>query len=227
MSAGEPVGAVLVEAALTPPGPERTATVVGALTGTEPDALGFAGWRALLLLDDAIAAAAARPWRVRTAGLRRRSFVAAAVATRWATQVSAAFADVAIDHVVTGELALALRYPRPGDRPVHGVTVVTAAPRRRAATVLRSLGLRPERSGPRSLVATSDGLRLLVHRGWPGAPTEALGSDPTGPAGGAFPVATRSAEARRLARPPADPDPPAERLDLAALAGRIPVPPPA
>lgn len=59
MSAGEPVGAVLVEAALTPPGPERTATVVGALTGTEPDALGFAGWRALLLLDDAIAAVTA------------------------------------------------------------------------------------------------------------------------------------------------------------------------
>ncbi|MBM3693002.1 MAG: hypothetical protein FJW77_06880 [Actinobacteria bacterium] len=225
MSAGDPVAGVLVDAALAPVGPERTATAVGALVRTAPDALGFAGWRALLLLDDALAAATDPAWRVRTAGLRRRSFVAAAVAGRWATQMCAAFADAGIDHVVTGELALALRYPRPGDRPVHGVTLVTAAPHRRAAAVVRSLGLRPERSGPRSLVATADGLRLLVHRGWPGAPTEPLAPDPTGPADGAFPVATPAAEARRIGRPPADPDPPAERLDLAACTGGIPVPP--
>ncbi len=216
------VGADLVAAALEPPGPERTRAVVALLAVTGPDALDGAGWRALLLLGDAVAAAPDPAWGVRTAGLRRRSYVAAALARRDATRTSAALDAIGVAHVVTGELALALRYPRLGDRPVHGVTLVTAAPRRRSAAVLRTLGFRPAPLGRRSLVATRDGLRLLVHRGWPGAATEPIDPDPADPGAGAFPVAAPAAEARRILRPPADPDAPAERLDLAALAGRLP-----
>jgi len=127
-----------------------------------------------------------------------------------------------IPHVVTGELALALRYPRPGDRPVHGITVVTDRPRRRVSAVLAAAGIPVGRFGRRSLRADVDGLRLLVHRGWPGAPTEPIAADPDPPGHPPFPVATPGAEARRIARPPLDPDGPADRLDLAALSGTLP-----
>jgi len=215
---------VLVDAVLGPPGPDRIAAAVEALDRSEPDHLAFGGWRALLLLDDVVNAVGDGPWARRTAGLRRRSFAAGAVAGRRAGEVSGALAAAGIPHVVTGELALTLRYPRPGDRPVHGITVVTDQARRRVAAVLGAAGLPVIRFGRRSLRADVDGLRLLVHRGWPGAPTEPIAADPDPPGHPPFPVATPGAEARRIARPPLDPDGPADRLDLAALVGTLPEP---
>jgi len=211
----------LVAAALTPSGPERIARAQAALGRSTPDELAFAGWRALLLLDDVVDGGDP-VWGGRLAGLRRRSYAAAAVAGHHAGLISRVLRRAGTAHVVTGEWAVALRYPRRGDRPVHGVTVVTTGPLRRTMATLRAAGIAVERCGRHSSRGDLAGLTLLVHSGWPGARRLGVVADPAPPGDGAVPVATVADEVARIERPPPDPDGVARLLDLAVLAGTLP-----
>ena len=162
----DPVDA-LVAAALAPSGSAPRMDVQRLLTGVDPDTLAFAGWRALLLLDDALPESSA--WRRRTRSLRRRNFAAAGVAGRIAAATSEALRSAAIDHVVTGDLALAWRYPRPADRPVHGFAVLVDgdAPMDRVGSVLAPFAADVRSSSRVHVDARIGGIDVHIHRGWP------------------------------------------------------------
>lgn len=213
--------ATLIAAALSPVGSAERAHVGSLLAPIDPDRLPFAGWRALLLLDDELTPGS--PWRTRTDGLRRRSFAAAAVASRLAANLSAALTEAGIVHACTGELPLAWRHPRPGDRPVHGITVIVGprARSRRVDAALDQAGIAPIAPvGRRSRRARIEGLDVLVHRGWPRAaygPRVPITCDPRPPSVATAPIVDRRSEAWRIRCAARLGEDPARRLDLAVL----------
>jgi hypothetical protein len=90
----------------------------------DPELASFATWRALTTLERFLPAGTS--WSVRVRSLRRRSFYAHSIALETAARVSEQLTLTGTDHAMYGDLALAMRHPNPGDRPVHAVSISIA-----------------------------------------------------------------------------------------------------
>jgi len=90
----------------------------------DPEVASFTTWRALIALDQFLPTESV--WGIRVRSLQRRSYYAYTIALDAAVRVSEQLTRVEINHALWGDLALAMRHPNPGDRPVHAVSISIA-----------------------------------------------------------------------------------------------------
>lgn len=203
----------LVRAALADRAPD--------LDGVDPERLGTAGWRSLVLLDAHLPAGSS--WGKRVHGMRRSYFYSTSIASGLAVTLCERLANP----VVFGDLAMATAHShRAGDRPVGWLAVHVGGDTDpdELAAILASLPDAGPVSG-RQLVRTQvNGMTVALHRSWPPlmAPPSAVldaAAVPVETAAGSFPVASRTIEALRiLSNGQQNPHDPSWLLDLAAIA---------
>ncbi len=133
----------------------------------DPELASFATWRALTTLEHFLPADT--PWSVRVRSLRRRSFYAHSIALEAATRVSEQLTLTGTDHAMYGDLALAMRHPNPGDRPVHAV-VFTIAEDADTAVISAALASVPkimvDHVDAHRVTGRIEGIELRIEKGW-------------------------------------------------------------
>ena len=133
----------------------------------DPELASFATWRALTTLERVLPADT--PWSVRVRSLRRRSFYAHSIALEAAARVSQQLALTGTEHALYGDLALALRHPNPGDRPVHAV-VFTIAEDADTSVIGNALASFPkimvDHVDAHRITGRIEGIELRIEKGW-------------------------------------------------------------
>lgn len=210
--------------------PVTTGDVMDDLAGVDADRLGFAGWRALLLVADEVDPSSS--WATRLQGLRRRSHYATVIGTRIAAALAAGLRGAGVTCSVTSDLALAIGYARrPGELPVSRVHIwVDPGVPVDRLVLLASTTVPGSRwtEGRDILHAVVDGMPVSLLRGWSAwasaarqaaRPPATVGVDTHA---GSVPIHDAPAEAHRVLATRGAPFTDGWLLDLAVVAGARP-----